>query len=400
MQNNANQKRVARWMKLLCGSLFTIFSFSYLYFLQAELIGRAQHILSAGTTTYAPLFGSVVLTVVAVLLAVGVGKLLKLPVRFMALAFFPSMGLLGWLTDITPVMTDAGLSLGLSNYWFFIILLVLWGGFVFVVRQFPDVKTQYIPFWSAFWTNTFILCCLVLSVAFLGNTEENLHDRLRAERFLSESDYSRLLEVNRKATHVSKQLTAMRALALAHKGELGEALFTFPQDYASSGLIVADADLLDYDTLQTYFHKYWRAVPVGRVQTDAPEFFSRLLERHGADTLAIRDYYLCALLLDCDLEQFVCRLPDFYSLNDSLPLHYREALVLHRQLSAGAMPDEAAVYADTLQEKRLSDFKNYVEKYPHSMERQNYARRQYGHTYWYYYLYGEHDCAKCRNVPF
>lgn len=402
MQNNANQKRVAKWMNLLCGSLFTIFSFSYLYFLQADLIGRAQHILSAGTTTYAPMLGAVVLTFIALLLAVGVGKLLKLPIRFMALAFFPSMGLLGWLTDITPVMTDAGLSLGLSNYWVFIILFVVWAVFVFVVRQFPDVKTQHIPFWSPLWTNSLILCCLSLSVTLLGNTEENLHDRLRAERFLSESDYTNLLEVNKNGTHVSKQLTAMRALAQAHRGELGEALFTYPQDYASCGLIVADADLLDYDTLQTYFHKYWQAIPVGRIQNDAPTFFSRILERREADTLAIRDYYLCALLLDCDLEQFVRRLPDFYNISGSLPLHYREALVLYNHLSLSATPEnpDTIAYDDSLQASRFSEFVTYVEKYPHSMERRNYARRLYGHTYWYYYLYGEHDYVKCRKVPF
>ena len=135
-------------MNLLCGSLFTIFSFSYLYFLQAELIGRAQHILSGGTTTYAPFMGAAVLTCVALLLSAGIQKLLKLPVRFIALAFFPSMGLLGWLTDITPVMTENGLSLGLSNYWVFLIMLAVWGALVFVIKQFPDIKSQYIPFIS------------------------------------------------------------------------------------------------------------------------------------------------------------------------------------------------------------------------------------------------------------
>lgn len=95
MQENPNQKRVARWMNLLCGSLFTIFSFSYLYFLQAELIGRAQHILSGGTTTYAPFMGAAVLTCVALLLSAGIQKLLKLPVRFYCFGIFPVYGTVG-----------------------------------------------------------------------------------------------------------------------------------------------------------------------------------------------------------------------------------------------------------------------------------------------------------------
>lgn len=382
MQENPNQKRVARWMNLLCGSLFTIFSFSYLYFLQAELIGRAQHILSGGTTTYAPFMGAAVLTCVALLLSAGIQKLLKLPVRFIALAFFPSMGLLGGLTDITPVMTENGLSLGLSNYWVFLIMLAVWGALVFVIKQFPDIKSQYIPFISAFWPNCLILCVLSLSINLLGNMDEQLHARLRAERFLSEADYRKVLDVDRKSLQVSKQLTAMRALALAHEQEMGDALFTFPQDYGSSGLLVADADLLDYDTLQVYFHRYWQAVPVGKIQSDAPLFFEKLLKRPDCDTLSLRDYYLCALLLERNLDKFVLELPSFYCVNDSLPLHYREAMVLYKNLRP-----EDCEYSDAEEEEQFAAFNAYLTPYVHETERRNYARRKYGRTYWYYYLY-------------
>lgn len=382
MQDNPNYKRVAKWIKLLCGSLFAVFSFCYLYFLQAELIGRAQHILSGGTTTYAPLLGALVLTFVALLLAAGIDKVLKLPIRFVALAYFPSMGLLGWLTDITPMMTVSGMSLGLSNYWVFGVLLILWAAIVFVAKQFPDVQTQHVSFISAFWTNCVLVCSLSLSVILLGNTDENLHARLQAERCLSRNDYQQLLRVSRKNMHVSKSLTAMRALALAHEGQMGESLFTFPQDFASQGLIVADSDLLDYDTLQVYFNWYWNAVPVGNIQQNPLLFFTKLLERPNCDTLTIRDYYLCSLLLDRRVDLFVTRLPVFYPTDSLLPLHYREALVLGKHLYPDHVPDSI----DTRDEERFADFESRVAACPDA-ERKNYARRNFGDTYWYYYLY-------------
>ena len=212
--------------------------------------------------------------------------------------------------------------------------------------------------------------------------DEQLHARLRAERFLSEADYQKVLDVDRKSLQVSKQLTAMRALALAHEQEMGDALFTFPQDYGSSGLLVADADLLDYDTLQVYFHRYWQAVPVGKIQSDAPLFFEKLLKRPDCDTLSLRDYYLCALLLERNLDKFVLELPSFYCVNDSLPLHYREAMVLYKNLRP-----EDCEYSDAEEEEQFAAFNAYLTPYVHETERRNYARRKYGRTYWYYYLY-------------
>ena len=62
------KKRTARMISWVCGSLFTLFSLLYLFVMQADLLATAQHLLSKGQTVYSPLWGTVIITLLLLLL--------------------------------------------------------------------------------------------------------------------------------------------------------------------------------------------------------------------------------------------------------------------------------------------------------------------------------------------
>lgn len=98
------------------------------------------------------------------------------------------------------------------------------------------------------------------------------------------------------------------------------------------------------------------------------------------------DYQLNAFLLDKKIDQFVLLVQSKYNIeNDSLPKHYKEALMLytHRRLHP------KVVYKNAVMEADFQDFQTLERKYSNAMERNAALRDTYGNTYWYYYLYGK-----------
>ena len=93
------------------------------------------------------------------------------------------------------------------------------------------------------------------------------------------------------------------------------------------------------------------------------------------------DYYLCALLLDRKLDKFASEVTGYYPLNDSLPQHYKEALVLYKRIRTNPV----CVYNDESLEENFNDYQAMLrEKAPLAAIR-NKTRRAFGRTYWYYY---------------
>ena len=92
------KKRTARMISWVCGSLFTLFSLLYLFVMQADLLATAQHLLSKGQTVYSPLWGTVIITLLLLLLQGVFRRIMVYPLRFHALYYFPSCVVLGLLT--------------------------------------------------------------------------------------------------------------------------------------------------------------------------------------------------------------------------------------------------------------------------------------------------------------
>ena len=139
----------------------------------------------------------------------------------------------------------------------------------------------------------------------------------------------------------------MRVFALSRENLLGEKLFDFPQYNGSQGLLPSLSDT-------TYAHDWTKA----------------LYKHLGGKP-------------DKNLDAFVTVLPRCHEVNDNLPLHYKEALILYNRLHT----TPAITYKNSVIETNLNDFLHYGMQYTHATERSNQCRRMYGNTYWWYYYY-------------
>ena len=124
------------------------------------------------------------------------------------------------------------------------------------------------------------------------------------------------------------------------------------------------------------------AVPASEETTAA--FLARVALADSATTVA-KEYYLTSLLLDKRLLEFKDQVLSMYGADavDSLPKHYREALMLYADI---ADSPEIQI-ADSVMHKKLGKLRELEAMYDDAFIRGNYVRRSFGRTYWWYFLY-------------
>lgn len=381
MNSSSNFKRTVRIVSWTCGLLFAVFCVLYLSVMQPELLSTAQHLLSGGQTLYYPVWGTVIITLVLLLIQAAYRRTLAFPLRFNALYFFPSCLMLGLLTSISP--QGDGWDVFMDTRWGWVVASIcLYCVTVWFAMHFPDMKNRKQSIFSYLWVNLLLLSLQFCMVGSLANTNDVYHYRLQVEKHIVAGQDSLALQVGRKSLHTDRSLTAMRAFALSRCGRLGDRLFDYPQCYGSDGLLPEASD-----TIYTYgwvqdLYRYLGGKPGIHLQNDVPLFLRSLIQLPSA-TEAVPDYLLCSCLLDKNLDDFVRLLPRYYDLNGDLPLHYKEAVILYRRLHTAP----AVVYRDTAVEANLDDFIRYGANFADATERVNQTRRMYGNTYWWYYYY-------------
>lgn len=379
MYRTTFKKRTAHIVSWACGSLFTIFSGLYLYVMQSDLLTTTQHLLSKGQTVYSPVWGTAIITSVLLLLPYLYRKAVVFPLRFHALYYFPSFLILGLLTAMVP---DGAWNVSLSfGYGTVAAYAILYLSVMWMVMHYPDSQTGSQGAFVCLWPNFFILSLFMIMAGHLGNTDDVCHYRLKMERETVEGSDSRVLETGRNSLAADRGMTAMRMFALSRKGILGEKLFDYPQYYGSEGLMPCSSDTVHAYDWVSEFYRYIGGRP-GRGAGRATRFFELLSERPTASP-AVKDYLLCAYLLDKNPDAFVSALPRFYAVSDSLPHYYKEALVLYGRLHTSP----AIVYKDAAIEANMNDFFHYAAQFRDETERSNQCRRMYGNTYWWYYYY-------------
>ena len=133
----------------------------------------------------------------------------------------------------------------------------------------------------------------------------------------------------------------MQVLHLSKKGTLADKLFTLPYLQGSQSMLPDSSSSTALYHTPTLVYGHMRAVPSGKYK-DVKCFLQNALARRMAqaqnykDSITVRvlaDYYLCALLLDRDLQTFQAELPKHYNAEQPLPWHYREALAIQRSLN-------------------------------------------------------------------
>ena len=374
-----NESTVA--IKAMCALVFVVFSFLWLYFFQADVLYITQHALSGGQTQYNRLWGAVLITLVLGLLQVGVFSLTRLNKSVHALTWFPSMLLLAVLTSANQ---DIDLHFTFGPWlWLFPLLIVVWGACVWMAR---NVQSYELPapsglFSRRMWINMLTMTTMICGVALCANTNAVFHFRTHAEVAMLHGDDAEALRVGERSHETDANLMMLRMYALSRQGQLGERLFAYPLVSSSKAMLPTTpaTRFMIYPADSLYHHI--GAIPRHDMQ---PMTYLQAVLRHGHAKPAAVDYLLCGYLIDRDLDSFAREISHYYTINDSLPRYYREALVLYTH----QRNNPVLVYHDPVLDVDYKDLRKLEAEYPSADERKGRVMEKYADSYWCYYGYG------------
>ena len=372
-------RRIAQRIPILCASYFAVFSFFYLYVFERDILAQTQFRLSEGTTVYHPFLAAFLCTLLLTFLGLFIGRLFHwLPLRLKASAWFLPFLLVGALTHWRyPEYGDTGTAPGWGTVALLLSAYVLW---LFISRLWTDSSKERESSFAYAWPNGLQLIAFTVMCVCLSNTNIMLHRTLYAARQLSEGRYDQVLQAAQWEQHPSRQLSAMTALALSENNLLGEYLFAYPQPHGSEGLLPTMSDtLMCYDLPRAAgYHLGYK-----RGQCTSSTFFLKVIANMPKAQPAVRDYLLCAYLLDRNLEAFTAELGADAQEPDSLPRHYGEALVLYRHTQTESLSEELVTPLDSC----FHLFQELLHEKGTQAEREFNLRHRFGASYWTYYYF-------------
>lgn len=377
---NVYKRRTARILTVACGLLFSVFSIVYLSVFQKDVMEALHFSLAQGKTVYAPWVSAVLITVVLLIIRWGVNGLVGLKGPVKALSYFPSCLLLGVITDVGHGVYHGE---GISAHWGWLLplLLVIYVGVCWMIARAvrlwvnPDLEEGVITN-----SNLFILLMLCLMSACIGNSNVHFHHELQVEEALRKQDYARARLVGEKSMDPSRNLTALRAYAMSREGTMGEYLFHYPQLYGAAGLLMGVSDdtalRLNADSLYVYLG----ASPA--LGEPAMHFFQRICQEESGNYTTL-DYYLSALLLERKLEEFVKAFHELYTVKETVPRYYQQALFLYEKMHSSSVTEEQ----NEALEEQWKAYETMKSELAGTVGEGNRMRRQFGDTYWWYYQY-------------
>lgn len=371
----------------VCCLLFLGFSFTYLYILHDDLVGSLYDSLSAGRKVYSPLWGALLITSILWMLQWGLGKLTRFVHLPLAFSYFPAYWALAFLTCVCPTGADGAVNTSAWRWhglwWLFPVALIAYFVIGLMSRRWMRMAGRRSLSQSPV-SNLVILILYSYATGLIGNDNELLHNKLTVSRYLREQRYEEALLVGKKSLHNAPSLTAMRVWALAHTGALGQSLFEYPQHNRAEGLFFQEGTC---DVCTFTDKDIGRCLGgVSRKENEsAVSYLQRICDSDSVSRIAL-DYYLCALLLEKRLPDFHQVLLRHWSVNEALPRHYQEALLIHQE-SADDVSPFAPLCLPSVGE-RYDAFKQLQGEYELPLHKNNYTHRKFGDTYWWYYWYG------------
>ena len=150
---------------------------------------------------------------------------------------------------------------------------------------------------------------------------------MQTETLLADGKYQKALEVGKESLESDANLLMLRMYALARQNALGEKLFEYPISANVEQMLPTSGRTRMYYCPEDSLYKFLGGRPA---EAMTPMHFLDLLERR--DSIVPRqviDYKLCGLLIDRQIDHFAREIGKYYPLDDHLPKHYREALVLY-----------------------------------------------------------------------
>lgn len=372
--------------RVVCTFVFTLFTFFYLYYFQADLLTVMQHVFSKGQTHYEHFIGAVLITVVLVLVQIGVVNMVRRTGVMWALTFFPSALCLTVLTDARLQPIDGLIGFGSWIYVAPALLvlygLALWGCYASGLTK--NVAEQMKGCARQLWVNMLVLFAIILIVCFGGNTNRTYHARIHAEQCLAENDADGALDVMKSVSCSDENLTMLTAYALSRKNVLAENLFEYRLK-GGSHVLMPDGRAIKFEILpDSSFYARLGGWYVQRMSTMKYLDYQR---RHNRMNRMAVDYLLCGYLMDGNLDAFAANIGKYYTVNDSvqLPKHYREALTLYTHLHSAPR----IIYKNNVMDADFQDYQKLENSVADNVEKRNALRDTYGNTYWFYYQYRE-----------
>ena len=379
---NKEEKRLQRVVALFCATLFALFSFLFVAVYQSPLLEVLYDYVATGKLDYNGYLVAAVISPLLTLLALWLNRIAQFQREWTAMAYLPSVLLLAFITDIDRSLYVGGRS---STSWIviFSVAMFVYAALAFVLQRvlFEKIKNLAMSANRMIWRNLILFVIMFCLAGTLSNGEENFkREALVASRYKG-GDAEGALAVGYKSLDASRELTAMRAYILAKENSLGERLFEYPQLYGADGLLpfAHQTSPLSLDSVATL---------LGDTIKENENTLGYLRRLAYPDTLALaaRDYYLSALLLEKEVIEFeaeLTRMCGSYRA-DSLPKHYREALLLLKEFSS----EYQLNLEDSVLNSKFRSLREVESKYDDALMRNNYVRKAFGRTYWWYFLYG------------
>ena len=370
-------------VRTVCAIVFLLFVAIYVFFYQEDTLALTQHILSGGATIYSRVIGGIIITIVLALLHFTTAKVMRTkPLCIYALSCFPSLYILAMLTDF-----DTSQPLSPWRWWAILMPLAaaVWWGVVYFLGELlryrcSDIRHEEGYLARTLGCNIFILAAMMIGVGLLSNSNDITHYRLRMERLLMHGEYAKALEVGKASDKTDASLTMLRVFALAHEGRLGDELFKYPVRGTSASIV---PELSDGKMLMLSPDSVYRMLGAMPRHGQPTKNYLKAIVKSGQATKAAIEYQLCGMLIDKDLDGFVNLLMKTHKIDDPLPLHYREALILytHRRSSP------KVVYSNTVMDTDYDDMQRLEAETKSPGERRIQIYKQFSGTYWEYFDY-------------
>lgn len=387
-------QRTVDIITMSCMIIFALFCFFYLYVFEAELLSEAQFAFSKGVTSYSHFFGSLIITIILMLVQFLTARLSNLSGKSYAVTYFPSFMFLGVLSSIDrDVLQD----FSFGNWiWLIPLLLVAYSFVVVLIKQisyhfFSYDDEGYVG--KYLWPNYAIMVILMLWCGSLQNADDVFMYELKAEQYILDGNYEKAADVGKQSLKTSQRLNQLRCYALAQTDNLGEHLFDYPQPFGSDGLIDI-SDTLSYERFTSRDVCEMLGTYCGKSIKSAQRYLSIVMDTESAQTdTLVGNYYLCSRLLDNDLQGFLAKLPVYYNITDSTPLTllpraYKEALAVE---ASAISEDSLNNFCDSLVRQSYLDYKALQKDYDNDTERYNYSRRQFGNTFFFHHDYSDNS---------
>jgi hypothetical protein len=281
-------------LRIICAVLFATFSFLYIYLFQGELLALVQDFFSQGKTTNNTFITAILITLLLIALQFLLNRVGKLHGRYEAFSYLPSGVLLALMTKVDATYSYSWVQ------WLVTLLIVaaLYLLLMWINRNtFEPRDAKFLRYLSL---NLGVLTALFVFVGWYGNNLSTNKMELAAWKYTHSREYDRVLMVGRKSNDSNVRFTALRNLALAKTGQLGDKMFTYPQPYGSEGLLMNRYNVQTREYGSEEFYGILGAYPYGGEKASA--FYKRIAMQFNTNDLYM--LYAAALLLDKDIEDF------------------------------------------------------------------------------------------------